>query len=355
MARATETPAVLIVSGKGVSASLAAQIQGFLNFKEESFISGVIINHVKEPMYRLLKGYIEETCGIPVIGWLPEITDIHLESRHLGLIMPDEVADMQEKMKELAEIVSRTVDLDKLIEIAETAPDISGTDPLLKISGADKYRGKPLRIGTARDEAFCFFYEDNLSLLERMGAEIIPFSPIHDQKLPENLVGLIFYGGYPELYAEKLSENKTMIESIQRANAAGIPILAECGGCMYLGASIEDMQGRVYPMVGLTDGNAYRTDKLDRFGYVDLSRNISKGSAQHGFFDDYEDIGILKAHEFHYYDTTDNGSSFHARKPAGKRNWDCMISRKNLLAGFPHIYYYANPKFAKAFLDKCRR
>ena len=114
---------------------------------------------------------------------------------------------------------------------------------------------------------------------------------------------------------------------------------------------MEDIDGQVYPMVGLTEGKAYRTDKLVRFGYVDLTASQTSS----GFFDGYEDIGILKAHEFHYYDTTDNGCAFHAQKPAGKRNWDCMISRTNLLVGFPHIYYYANPKFAQIFLDKCRR
>lgn len=374
VARATQTPAILIVNGKGVSASLAAQIQGFQNFKADSGIAGVILNHVKEPMYRLLKAYIEETCHVPVIGWLPELTDIHLESRHLGLVMPDEVEDIQKKLIQLAEVVSQTIDIDQLLAIAQTAPDISGTDPLTKLPGTDRVCGETLRIGVARDEAFCFLYEDNLRLLERLGAEIIPFSPIRDKEIPDGLDGLIFYGGYPELYGKELSVNQTMIASIRRADAGGVPILAECGGFMYLGESMEDLDGQVYPMVGLTEGKAYRTGKLGRFGYVDLTVNVPQEVAKAGktmestaigendemqtgggFFDGYGDISILKAHEFHYYDTTDNGCALHAQKPAGKRNWDCMISRSNLLAGFPHIYYYANPKFAQIFLDKCRR
>ena len=212
VARATQTPAILIVNSKGVSASLAAQIQGFQNFKADSGIAGVILNHVKEPMYRLLKDYIEETCGIPVIGWLPELTDIHLESRHLGLVMPDEVADLREKLQQLAEVVANTVDLDKLLAIAQTAPAVSGIDPLAAgaeeapLFGAWHRTGDApkLRIGVARDAAFCFFYEDNLKLLERLGAEIVPFSPISDYKLPPMLDGMIFYGGYPEIYAEQL-------------------------------------------------------------------------------------------------------------------------------------------------------
>ncbi len=351
VARATKTPAILIVNAKGVSASLAAQIQGFQNFKSDSGIAGVILNHAKEPMYHLLKDYIEGICHVPVIGWLPELTDIHLESRHLGLVMPDEVADIRKKLLQLAEVISQTIDLDRLLAIAQTAPDISGTDPLTNLSGMDRLCGDKLRIGVARDEAFCFLYEDNLRLLERLGAEIISFSPIRDKQIPVGLDGLIFYGGYPELYSKELSVNQTMIKSIRRADADGVPILAECGGFMYLGDSIEGPDGQVYSMVGLTTGRAYDTGKLGRFGYLDLTVVQSGG----GFFDGYEDIGILKAHEFHYYDTTDNGSSFHAQKPTGKRTWDCMISRPNLLAGFPHIYYYANPKFAQIFLDKCRR
>lgn len=351
VARATQTPAILIVNGKGVSASLAAQIQGFQNFKADSGIAGVILNHVNEPMYRLLKAYIEETCHVPVVGWLPELADIHLESRHLGLVMPDEVEEIQKKLMQLAEVVEQTIDLEQLLAIAQTAPDISAIDPLTKLPETDRLCEEKPRVGVAGDEAFCFLYEDNLRLLERLGAEIIPFSPIRDKQIPLDLNGLIFYGGYPELYAAALSANKTMIASIRRADADGIPILAECGGFMYLGESMEDIDGQVYPMVGLTEGKAYRTDKLVRFGYVDLTASQTSS----GFFDGYEDIGILKAHEFHYYDTTDNGCAFHAQKPAGKRNWDCMISRPNLLGGFPHIYYYANPKFAQIFLDKCRR
>ena len=252
---------------------------------------------------------------------------------------------------QLAEVVEQTIDLEQLLAIAQTAPDISGIDPLTKLPETDRVCEEKLRVGVAGDEAFCFLYEDNLRLLERLGAEIIPFSPIRDKQIPRDLDGLIFYGGYPELYAAALSANKTMIASIRRADADGIPILAECGGFMYLGESMEDIDGQVYPMVGLTEGKAYRTGKLVRFGYVDLTASQTSS----GFFDGYEDIGILKAHEFHYYDTTDNGCAFHAQKPAGKRNWDCLISRQNLLVGFPHIYYYANPKFAQIFLDKCRR
>ena len=351
VARATRTPVILIINGKGASASLAAQIQGFQNFKADSGIAGVILNHVNEPMYRLLKAYIEETCHVPVVGWLPELADIHLESRHLGLVMPDEVDEIQKKLMQLAEVVEQTIDLEQLLAIAQTAPDISGIDPLTKLPETDRVCEEKLRVGVAGDEAFCFLYEDNLRLLERLGAEIIPFSPIRDKQIPRDLDGLIFYGGYPELYAAALSANKTMIASIRRADADGIPILAECGGFMYLGESMEDIDGQVYPMVGLTEGKAYRTGKLVRFGYVDLTASQTSS----GFFDGYEDIGILKAHEFHYYDTTDNGCAFHAQKPAGKRNWDCLISRQNLLVGFPHIYYYANPKFAQIFLDKCRR
>ena len=288
VARATQTPAILIVNGKGVSASLAAQIQGFQNFKADSGIAGVILNHVKEPMYRLLKDYIEETCGIPVIGWLPELTDIHLESRHLGLVMPDEVADLREKLQQLAEVVANTVDLDKLLAIAQTAPAVSGIDPLAAgaeeapLFGAWHRTGDApkLRIGVARDAAFCFFYEDNLKLLERLGAEIVPFSPISDYKLPADARWHDFLRRLSgALRRAAFGKPNDAGEHPRRLRGGH----ADIGGMrrfpVFRQVPAGSARETLWPMVGLTEGDGYRTDRLGRFGYIDLTENRAEPPA----------------------------------------------------------------------------
>lgn len=348
--RATGTPAVLIVSGKGVSTSLAATVKGFMEFRSDSNIKGVIINHIKAGMYPVLKDLLEKECHVQVLGYVPEVPELVLESRHLGLVMPHEIHNLREKVMKLADVFAETIDLDRLIKLAETAPEIDEA----QLAAADPVRPemkckKPVKIAVAHDEAFCFLYEDNLALLKALHAEIVEFSPIRDGKVPEEVNGLILYGGYPELFAKQLSENRSMIESIRKAYASGMPILAECGGFMYLHERMEDGQGTAYPQVGIVKGKAYKTDRLGRFGYVDLTENSGK------FFQEYGDPGRIPAHEFHYYDSTCCGTDFHAQKPAGKRNWDCMISEENLLAGFPHLYYYGNPATAAAFMKKCEK
>ena len=343
--RATGTPAVLIVNGKGVSTSLAATVKGFCDFRPDSNIKGVIINHIKAGMYPVLKEYLERECDVQVLGYVPEVPDLVLESRHLGLVMPHEISNLKERLMKLADVLAETIDLDRLIELAGTAPEIEAKGPVK----AEMKCEKLVKIAVARDEAFCFMYEDNLALLSELNAEIVEFSPIRDKAIPDDVNGLLLYGGYPELFAKELSENRTMKESIKKAYESGMPIIAECGGFMYLHEVMEDGEGNEYQEVGIVKGKAYKTDRLGRFGYVSLTENSGD------FFKSYGNPGRIPAHEFHYYDSTCCGADFHAAKPVGKRNWDCMISEENLLAGFPHLYYYGNPKTAEVFMSKCKK
>ena len=202
-----------------------------------------------------------------------------------------------------------------------------------------------VRIGLASDDAFCFFYQDNLELLQEMGAELIPFSPLYDKQIPENLSGLLFYGGYPELYAEELSKNESMKTSIKKALNSGIPCIAECGGFMYLQEYIRDESGTEFPMVGFLEGKSYPTGSLKRFGYVNLTGGRIFG----------KETGGIPAHEFHYYDSEVCGEAFLAEKPMSNRSWKCMISTDTVLAGYPHIHYYGNEKIPENFLEQCRR
>ena len=349
VARTTDTPVVLIVNAKGMSGSAAAFIKGFKEYKEDSNIKGVILNQVSPMLYKTLKGHIEEVCDVKVIGYLPRVTDCLLESRHLGLVMPDEIQNIREKLQALAEIVEETVNLEALIELAESAGDIDAAEP--RGGAFDFHTAEPVRIALARDEAFCFMYEDNLRLLQKMGAEIVEFSPVWDAELPEGVSGLILYGGYPELYADEIEKNVSMRSSIREAIEGGLPTLAECGGFMYLHESMEDNEGNAHDGVGVIEGKAFRTPKLNRFGYVTLGENDGAFFSE----DVVGEVGLMPvpAHEFHYFDSTSNGDTMTARKPVGGRSWKCMHQTETMLAGFPHLYYYGNPQVAAAFLRKC--
>ena len=183
--------------------------------------------------------------------------------------------------------------------------------------------------------------------MRQLGAEILYFSPLHDRKLPEKLQGLLIGGGYPELYAQALSENTGMLQDIRKQIAGGLPYLAECGGFMYLHESMEDMEQKHWPMAGILSGKAFYTGKLGRFGYVELTAGQDQMLGRAG--------DCIRAHEFHYFDSSDNGNAFHAAKPMRSRGWDCMQAGSSYAAGFPHLYYYSNPEFALNFVDTCRR
>ena len=191
-------------------------------------------------------------------------------------------------------------------------------------------------MAVAMDEAFCFYYQENLDFLRQRGWELIPFSPLHDAALPEQVHAILLGGGYPELYAKELSANEPMLASIRNAHAEGIKILAECGGFLYLQEHLEDETGTSWPVAGLIHADGFRTEKLGRFGYISLTQN---GAVR------------IKGHEFHYWDSTAPGSAFRAEKPQSNRGWDCMYQTDSLLAGFPHLYYLSGPDLILSFLS----
>ena len=349
LADVTDTPVIFVINTRGMSLSVIPFLKGFLEYRENSHLKGVILNQTSASMYPELKARIEEELPIRVYGYVPKVTDCVIESRHLGLVTPGEIEGLMDRLQKLSVILEKTLDIDGILELAASASELSGCEmPESLAAILTREKGKmPVRIGVAKDEAFCFYYEDNLDLLRELGAEIVEFSPIHDRKLPESIQGMLIGGGYPELYARELSENVEMLESIRSAVKAGMPTLAECGGFMYLHNSMEDMEGRSWPMVGVIDALVYRTEKLGRFGYIHLTANREQIFGSAG--------AKIRGHEFHYFDSTENGDAFHAEKPRRKRNWDCIITGEHLAAGFPHLYYYANPEFAANFVEACRR
>ena len=341
---------ILVTDARGMSLSVLAELKGFLDFRKDSGISGVIFNRMSKSMYQLLAPMVEEKLGIRPLGYVPECLDCRLESRHLGLVLPQEVKDLSERLDRLAGVLEETVDLDGILELASGAEELSTEMPpklqqILTGEQAENIRKTAPVLAVARDEAFQFIYEDNLRLLEELGARIRWFSPMRDSRLPAESRGVLLYGGYPELYAEELSGNNSMKKELREALERRMPCMAECGGYMYLSDEMEDMEGRVWPMTGAVPGKVFRTEKLGRFGYVRLEA-VQGGVLGSG-------CGPLRGHEFHYFDSTDCGSAFHAQKPNRKRGWDCIHGTETMMAGFPHLYYYACPNLAVEFLKKC--
>ena len=341
LASTTDTPVILIVNSRGMSVSLAAYVKGFLEYKKDSHICGVIFNQMSPMLYPRMKKLLEEELSVKVLGYVPKVEDCVIESRHLGLVLPEEIPELKSRLQKLSEVLEKTLDIDGILELAGGAPELAAPEPemLIQKDTAFGYRAEEkVRIGVADDEAFCFFYADNLNLLEQMGAELVRFSPIHDRELPEDLDGLLLSGGYPELNGEALEENQEMCTRIREVILDGMPCLAECGGFMYLHQEMEDMEGKQRRVCGVIPGRAYRTPKLNRFGYITLTEKQDTG------------LGEIPAHEFHYFDSTDCGEDFPAAKPASKRGWDCIHDRGRLMAGFPHLYYYGNPRVPARFL-----
>lgn len=340
LASVTDTPVILIVNSRGMSVSLAAYIKGFLEYRPDSHIKGVIFNQMSPMLYPRMKALVEKELGIRAFGYVPKVEDCVIESRHLGLVLPDEIPQLRSRLQKLSEVLEKSLDIDGILGLASDAPAME--ERRLPVAYT---LPEPVRIGVAQDEAFCFFYEDNFRLLEKMGAELVYFSPVHDKKLPDGLDGILLYGGYPELSGEDLEKNTSMKQEIKTAMDKGMPCMAECGGFMYLHEEMEDMDGKIRKTAGVIPGRVFRTPRLNRFGYISLSQKKNVFGQ--------EDLGELPAHEFHYFDSENCGQDFHAQKPCSSRSWECIHGTDTMLAGFPHLYYYGNQKVPEAFLKKC--
>lgn len=341
LARTTATPTILIVDCKGKSVSILAEIYGFLNMEKDSNIKGVILNRVSPMIFEEIKNLIEERLKIRVLGYVGILKkDYALESRHLGLVIADEVENLDEILDFLAAEFEKTIDMDLLIKLASDAPQIE-YEPI-QVSSQ-----KSFKIAVAMDRAFCFYYQDNLDLLKKLGAEICCFSPLADYKLPDDISALYLGGGYPELYLPQLSQNTKLLTQIFEKLTNGLACIAECGGFMYLHETIEDKEHNKYPMVGFIKGESVYAGKLVRFGYIDMT---AKGESIFG-----GEGTKLKGHEFHYWDSTNNGDVFVAQKPLRKTSWECVIGNENLYAGYPHIHFYSNITAIERFVKRCQK
>lgn len=338
LAAALSCPVLLVIDAEGMGRSILAETAGFLTMDRSHLIRGVLLNRVSGAYAKTLSDLIEKTLHVPVVGCFPKDPALHLASRHLGLMRPEE-SGLKGMLSRAADALEANADIGKILSIAASRDaEDAGQVPVPE-------KGEPFRVALARDPAFCFVYEDNLNLLTSLGAEIIPFSPMEDAGLPEHIQGLYLPGGYPELYARELAGNISMREEIRRALSRGLPCIAECGGFLYLQRTMEDREGRAWPMAGYLAGNGRYAGHPVRFGYLTLQEKtpcfLPEGTG-------------IRGHEFHYYDTDDNGSSCRAEKPVRHRGWDCIKENGNQFLGFPHLYWPSCPAFAEHFAAVCR-
>lgn len=347
LAKVTKTPVILVVDAKGMGYSLLPLIAGFLDYDTEHLIKGVILNRMSGMYYQTLKPLIEEKLKITVLGYVPQNSEFTLESRHLGLKLPCEVENLREKIAFAGSQLKKTLEVEKLLQIAKQAENIGADEKMFFVH---QVQGEKPTIAVAKDEAFCFYYEDNLRLLEEAGAFLQYFSPIHDTKLPDNCSGMLLGGGYPELYAGELEANKEMQNAIKTAIRQGMPSVAECGGFMYLHEKLTDAKGQTYEMAGVIPEVCHYTGKLVRFGYVEIAEEKTRENMEKDKHFLPEN-SVIKAHEFHYFDSTDNGAACKATKPTTGRQYSCIWTGENYWWGFPHLYYPSNPFFAEHFVS----
>ena len=328
-------PVLLVVEPKGQSLTLAAELNGLVNFRTPSHIAGILLNNCTARMHALLAPMLEKETGLPVLGFLPKLPEAVIGSRHLGLYTAAEVENLQQKLALLADAAEEHIDWPRLLALCEKEPPALPVQP--------ETPPARVRIAVAQDEAFCFIYAETLEAFRDAGAEVVFFSPLRDTALPEDIGGLYLPGGYPELHARELSGNTLLLREIKRKIESGLPTAAECGGFLYLGQSLTDAEGQSWPMVGVLPGEAKDAGRLVRFGYAALSADSDSMLFRAG-----ESFPI---HEFHHWDSTANGTALAAKKPVGGAAWRCGFINEHFYAGFPHLYWAGTPlpqRFAAA-------
>ena len=333
MAKQLGCPVILLVDGKAVSTSIAATVMGFQHFDPSLNIAGVIVNRVNsDSHFQLLKSAIERYCNLPVLGYVPRVEGVSLPERHLGLVTARESTLDSQPWLDFAAGLERTLDIDRLLALSELAQLPAGEWP------AAPLHGDGLTLALADDEAFNFYYPDNLALLERAGVTIVRFSPLHDRVLPDCQM-LWLGGGYPELHARALAANTPMLEHLRTAHQRGVAIYAECGGLMYLGSTLEDAQGEIHAMADILPGASKMGKRLTRFGYCEAQAERQTLLAAPG--------EVLRGHEFHYSDFTAQLSPVMAcrktRDGAVLQQWQGGWQKGNTFASYLHLHFSQRP------------
>jgi cobyrinic acid a,c-diamide synthase len=344
LAKQLEAPVVLVVDGSAMARSAAAMVAGYTRFDPALRVAGVLFNRVgSDGHYQLLKAAVEQETAVTPVGYLRPDVALTIPDRHLGLVMAMEQGHNW-LYHRLAKAALDTIDLDRIEALAHS----SDTLPEVVFPPVIKRPGQTIRIGVAQDQAFCFYYPDNLELLEAAGAEIITFSPLHDGLLPD--VEMLYLGsGYPELHGAALAENVAMRAAVKRFAERGSVIYAECGGLMYLMESIRDFDGCSHDMVGIFPAETAMQKPGLTLGYrtVECSRRSILG-----------DVGATaRGHEFHYSTLVARGPLQFAcalRDAAGLSKGQDGLMKGNVLALYIHLHFASQPTIAAALVDSAR-
>lgn len=337
-------PVVLVLDASKSARSIAAMVKGFETFDPGLRIAGVLLNGVAgENHYRILESAIRSSCAAPVLGWLPKDPGIAIAERHLGLHGAAEQIDPSERLRTFATFAEAHLVLDRFMQYSCMLEDASFEQQ----PGTGEPRQK-IRVGVARDKAFSFYYEDNFDILRDFGAELVEFSPLSGD-LPPDLDALYLGGGYPELHAQTLSENRKLLAAIKDFAASGKPVYAECGGMMLLAETLTTTAGQSFPMVGALPLSVQMTSKLVHFGYVDVEIMEdcllgAKGTTMRG-------------HSFHCSQATVTGTirmAYHVRYSLSGREESEGYGRDRVLASYIHLHFRSNPSLAQAFLAQAQ-
>jgi cobyrinic acid a,c-diamide synthase len=346
LAKQLNAPVLLVIDGSAMARSAAAMVSGYAKFDPAVQVRGVLFNRVRsEGHYRLLREAVEAETDLTVVGYLQPDASVTIQDRHLGLRTAIEQGqgDLYDR---LARSAAATIDLDRVEALARSAGALPGEDlPITRPIAKEQ----PVRVGVAYDAAFCFYYQDNLDLLEAAGAELVMFSPLRDAELP--VVDLLYFGGgYPELYGETLAANVSMRGAVQTFARRGGAVYAECGGLMYLTEAIRDGEGRRHAMVGLFPADAVMRKDGMTLGYrtVEVAQSCILGGAG----------TVVRGHEFHYSRLEPTGELHHActlsdaaGKPAGRDG----LTMGNTLALYSHLHFGSQPAVVADLLGTARR
>ncbi|MDN5347347.1 MAG: cobyrinic acid a,c-diamide synthase [Clostridia bacterium] len=344
VARILKAPVLLVVDATSLGQSAAAMVLGYACFDPEIKIAGVILNRVAGRRHReILQPAIEGATGIPVVGCLERETRMELPSRHLGLIPAVEIKGLAAVLDRLATVVSKALDLDRILAVAGQAEEL--VPPVQLLFPAQPPR-EHLPIAIARDAAFNFYYQDALDYLEACGAELIPFSPISDSRLPAGVTGVIIGGGFPEIFLSELVANVSLQEDLRRQVTKGLPLYAECGGLMYLCRGLEDLEGRYWPLAGIVPAICRINKRLASMGYWQAVTWRSGILGPAGM--------TLRGHEFHY-SSLEVEEGFPWAYCLTESNRPEGYASGSVLASYLHLHWTGSPAAAQNFLGACRK
>jgi cobyrinic acid a,c-diamide synthase len=347
IAKQLNAPVLLVIDGSAMARSAAAMVHGYATFDSSLNVAGIIFNRINsEGHYQLLKEAVEKETHIPVVGYLRSDPEVTIPDRHLGLRTALEGTGTDVYIK-LGHSASETIDLARIEQLAQASQELPVT-----IAGPPPQRSKAVKrsvkIGVAYDPAFCFYYPDNLTLLEEAGGELFRFSPLHDPALPD--VDLVYLGGgYPEIYADALQRNRTMRQSIQAFAANNGVVYAECGGLMYLAKTLRDFDGTVYDMVGVIPAETVMNRMQLTLGYRELTLTHKGLLGEEGV--------RIRGHEFHYstfHPKSDLTYAGHLTDAQGRNRGGDGITINNLIALYTHLHFASHPHVPLALVEAAR-